>query len=222
MLIPAFAVDRTEVVLMALRRLTESGRIPRVPVYVDSPMALRALDVYEKAVADHDPDIRPEVTVDRDIFDPGALREIHTAQESMSINAPDEPCIIVSASGMATGGRIVHHLKHLLPDRRNTVVLVGYQAVGTRGRDLANGAQQVKMHGRYVPVKAEVATIEGLSVHADADELIAWLASAQWPPEVVYVVHGEPEASAGLASRIRGELDWLAVVPRDGEIVRID
>ena len=108
-----------------------------------------------------------------------------------------------------------------MPDDRNTVVLVGYQAVGTRGRDLADGAQQLKMHGQYVPVRAEVATVEGLSVHADSDELIAWIDSAPEPPQVVYVVHGEPASSAALAARIRSELDLLAVVPRDGEIVRL-
>lgn len=220
-LIPAFAVDRTEVVLMALRRLTDAGRIPRVPVFVDSPMALRALSVYEQAVASHSADVRPDVAVGRDVFDPGDLRELHSAEESMTINEPRHPCIIISASGMATGGRIVHHLKHLVPDDRNTVVLVGYQAVGTRGRDLADGARQLKMHGQYVPVRAEVATVEGLSVHADSDELIAWVDSAPEPPQVVYVVHGEPASSAALAARIRSELDLLAVVPRDGEIVRL-
>lgn len=220
-LIPAFAVDRTEVVLMALRRLTASGQIPRVPVFVDSPMALKALDVYEKATLEHSADIRAEVAVGSDTFDPGDLHELHTAEESMSVNDPGRPCIIISASGMATGGRIVHHLKHLLPDHRNTVVLVGYQAAGTRGRDLADGARQLKMHGLYVPVRAEVRSVEGLSVHADSDELVAWLGSAPEPPDAVYLVHGEPQSSAALAARIRSELDWMTVVAREGEIVRL-
>jgi metallo-beta-lactamase family protein len=220
-LIPAFAVDRTEVVLMALKRLVAAGRIPNVPVYVDSPMALRALEVYREAVAAHAADVRPDLEVDRSLFDPGQLHESHSAQESMALNEPDHACIVISASGMATGGRVVHHLKYLARNPRNSIVLVGYQAVGTRGRDLVEGVRQLKMHGEYVPVRAEVIDVEGLSVHADADELMAWLGSADEPPSVVYVVHGEPHASATLAQRIRSELGWMAVVPRDGEVVSL-
>jgi metallo-beta-lactamase family protein len=218
-LIPAFAVDRTEVVLIALDRLMDAGRIPQVPVHVDSPMALRALGVYRKALAAGDPELRPDL--EPGVLDPRDVREAHTAQESISLNQPGRPCIIVSASGMATGGRVVHHLRHLLPDRRNAVVLVGFQAAGTRGRDLVDGATEVKMHGRYVPVHAEIVQIDGFSVHADADEILAWLASTPSPPKVLYAVHGEPEASAALAARVRDELGWLAVVPRDGERVRL-
>jgi metallo-beta-lactamase family protein len=224
--IPAFAVDRTEVVLMALRRLMTDGRVPQVPVFVDSPMALGALAVYRDAIAARSPDVRPDLAGPgrpvQNAFDPGDLREVHDAAGSMAINNPGYPCIIVSASGMAAGGRVVHHLKHLLPDPRNAVVLVGFQAAGTRGRSLLDGARELKMHGRYVPVRAEVAMIDGFSVHADAGELLAWLASAPCAPEVVYVVHGEPEASRALADRVRTELGWSAVVPRDGEIVRVD
>ena len=219
--IPAFAVDRTEVVLMALRRLTREGLIPRVPVYVDSPMALGAMRIYQHALTAGDPDVRPDVAHDALVLDPGDLHEIHSAQESMALNAPRQPCVIVSASGMATGGRVVHHLRHLLPDRRNAVVLVGYQAEATRGRDLAEGATELKIHGRYVPVRAEVALIEGFSVHADADELLAWVGAAPQPPKVVYVVHGEPAASRALADRVRAELGLMAVVARDGEKVRL-
>ena len=219
--IPAFAVDRTEVVLMALRQLTQQGRIPRVPVHVDSPMAQRGLGIYRQGLAAHHPDVRDDLGSDALVFDPGDLREAHTVEESIALNDPDEPCVIVSASGMATGGRVVHHLKHLLPDPRNAIVLVGYQAQGTRGRDLVEGATHLKMHGRYVPVRAEVIQVDGFSVHADADELIGWLAAAAHTPDVVYVVHGEPRGSDALAARIRTELGWLAVVPRDGERVRL-
>jgi metallo-beta-lactamase family protein len=140
----------------------------------------------------------------------------------MRLNSPDSPSIVVSASGMATGGRVVHHLKHFLPDKRNSVVLVGYQALGTRGRDLAQGATKVKMHGLYVPVRAEVAQVEGLSVHADADDILTWLSSCPEPPRTVYVVHGEPEAAEALSERIAADLGWVAVVPRMGEVVRLD
>ena len=221
--IPAFAVDRTENVLMALRELMRAGDLPQVPVFVDSPMALAALRVYREALSAGDPQLRPDVIeVARsgvDPFDPGDLREARTAAESMLLNRPEMPCIVVSASGMASGGRVVHHLAQLLPQARNTVLLVGYQAVGTRGRALADGAPQVKIHGRYVPVRAEVAQLDEFSVHADADDLIGWLASAPEPPQACYVVHGEPEAAQALAVRIRGELGWCAVVPRPGESV---
>jgi metallo-beta-lactamase family protein len=220
-IIPAFAVDRTEVVLMTLRRLMAAGRVPQVPVFVDSPMALGALDVYRRAVAAHSADIRPHLGGLDAAFDPGDLREVHDARDSMAINDPGFPAIIVSASGMASGGRVVHHLKHLLPDPRNTVVLVGFQAMGTRGRALRDGAAELKMHGRYVPVRAEVVDVEGFSVHADADDLVAWLASGPDEPDVVYVVHGEPEASSALARRVRDELGWMAVAPRHDEIVRV-
>lgn len=218
--IPAFAVDRTEVVLHALAELSRSRTIPDVPVYVDSPMALRALEVYRSAIAGADPDLVPGLRADA--LDAGNLHEATSPQASQALNVPRSPCIVVSASGMATGGRVLHHLKHLLPDARHAVVLVGYQGAGTRARELADGARQVKIHGRYVPVRAEVVTVDGFSVHADADELLAWLRSAPVAPEACYVVHGEEAAAAGLAGRIRDELDWVAVVPRYGERVRID
>jgi metallo-beta-lactamase family protein len=123
---------------------------------------------------------------------------------------------------MASGGRVVHHLRHQLPDPRNTVVLTGYQAVGTRGRQLLDGARAVKMHGRYVPVAADVVQVPDFSVHADADEIIAWLGRVPRPPRTAYTVHGEPHSSAALARRIRDELGWCAVTPRYGERVRLD
>ena len=217
--IPAFAVDRTELLLLALQDLTRAGRIPRLPVFVDSPMALRGLDVYQLAVSQGHADVRPDLPVD--ILAGADLHEAHSALQSQELNEPARPSIIISASGMATGGRVLHHLKAMLPDPRHSVLLVGYQAVGTRGRDLADGATQVKIHGEYVPVHAEVVDVQGFSVHADGDELLAWLGCAPEPPKVVYVVHGEPAASAELARRIGAELGWLAVVARGGERVRV-
>jgi metallo-beta-lactamase family protein len=222
-LIPAFAVDRTEVLLQELRRLVRLGEIPDLPVWVDSPMALAGLEVYRRAVREGSPELRADVVrAGGDLFDPGRLREARTAEQSMRLNAPQVPSIVISASGMASGGRVVHHLRAMLPDPRHTVVLAGYQAVGTRGRDLAEGATQLKMHGRYVPVRAEIALAQAFSVHADGDELIAWLASAQRAPDACYVVHGEPDASAELVRRIGSELGWLAVAPRPGDRVRLD
>jgi metallo-beta-lactamase family protein len=216
-LIPAFAVDRTELVLHALSKLSADGAIPAVPVYVDSPMALAALDVYRSRSVRQD--LRPDLPAR--LVDLPDLHTAHSAQESMKLNEPRTPSIIISASGMATGGRVVHHLRHLLPDSRNTVILTGYQAVGTRGRQLAEGATELKMFGRYVPVRAEVVVDHGFSVHADASELLAWLRALPVPPETVYVVHGEPRSARSLAARIRAETGWCAVVPELGERVRV-
>ena len=221
-LVPAFAVDRTELVLMALKRLTEDGEIPRLPVYVDSPMALATLRVYERAIAQGSPQVRADLARSSGIFDPGELHAARTPDESRDLNAPRRPCIIVSASGMATGGRIVHHLEHMLPDARNTVVLTGYQAAGTRGRQLLEGARAVKIHGHYVPVRAEVVSVDDLSVHADAGEVVAWLGRAPQAPGTAYVVHGEPDSSAALVRRIRDDLGWNAVAPSYGEQVLLD
>lgn len=219
--VPAFAVDRTEVVLYHLRELMAAGAMPRVPVIVDSPMALRALGVYRRAVREGSPDVRPELH-DADPFDTGTLVEVTDPQWSRRIDEVHEPSVIVSASGMATGGRVVHHLAATLPDRRNAVALVGYQAPGTRGARLAAGERQLKMFGRWWPVRAEVERFDGLSVHADASELVDWVASAEAEPDTVHVVHGEPEASAGLQRRLVDRLDWCVVVPRHGERVLLD
>lgn len=217
-IIPAFAVDRTEVVLLALAGMLERGDIPDVPVWMDSPMALDTLEVYRR------PAYRDEVDAESlsAIAAMNQLREARTVEESMRLNTPGTPCIMVSASGMATGGRVVHHLRHLLPQARNLVLLTGYQAIGTRGRALADGAQEVKIAGRYVRVRAEVLQVDDFSVHADADELVSWLAEMPTPPETVHVVHGEPEASRALAKRIRAEIDCAVNVPRPRERVLLD
>jgi len=163
---------------------------------------------------------RTEVVLYR--FDTGHVREVTSVEGSMRLNSPHSPCIMVAASGMATGGRVVHHLKHLLPDPRNTVVLVGFQAAGTRGRDLAEGARQLKIHGRYVPVRADIAVVDEFSVHADAYELMHWLAQLPSRPQTCYVVHGEPSGSQALADRLHDQLGWCAVVPKHLERVRLD
>jgi metallo-beta-lactamase family protein len=219
--IPAFAVDRTEVVLHTLRMLEDQGRIPALPVYVDSPMALRVLGRYREAVTRRDPTIRPGVLDGGEPFAPGSLHECHSVDESKALNDLVVPSIIVSASGMATGGRVLHHLARRLPDPRHTVILPGFQAAGTRGRSLADGAASVKMLGRYVPVRAEVRVVEAFSVHADADELVSWLGRAPAAPAVTYCVHGEPDAAEGLRERVARGLERLAVVPRDGERVTL-
>ena len=159
---------------------------------------------------------------DRDVLGTGEVREARDVEASKAIDRHDFPSIVISASGMATGGRVLHHLTRRLPDPRNTIVLVGFQAVQTRGRMLAEGAREIKMLGRYVPVRAEIVTLPSFSVHADREELVAWLRTATSPPEHVYLVHGEAGAAAKLAGSIADELGWVAVVPTLGERVRLD
>lgn len=219
-LLPAFAVDRTPMLLQVLAELIAARLIPDVPVFVDSPMALAALEVYREAVDTEDPEIRSEVADGGAPDGPPGLRLAGSRDASASLNRPEYPCIIISASGMASGGRVLHHLRHQLPDPRNSVILTGFQVPGTRGRSLADGVRQVKIHGYYVPVRAEVVSIDGFSAHADADELLAWLDHIP-APETAYVVHGEPDASAALARRIEHELGWTAVEPYYGERVRL-
>lgn len=221
-LIPAFAVDRTELVLLEIRRLVEQGLVPDVPIHVDSPMALASLDVYRRAAARGGAQFRDEARRLMSDLDVRNVHEVHDVAGSERLNDPDHPCIVISASGMASGGRVVHHLARQLPDRRNCVVLTGYQAEGTRGRQLAEGARQVKIHGRYVPVRAEVVDVPDFSVHSDADETLQWLGRAPRAPRTVYVVHGEPSAAEALAARIAAELGWTAVVPSHGERVLLD
>ncbi len=215
--IPAFAVDRTELVLKALHELMDAGRVPRVPVWLDSPMATATLDIYRDAIAAGAPELRP---LPPDPFGASTLRVARTVEQSKALNEPKDPCVIVSASGMATGGRVVHHLAGLAPDPRNLIVLAGFQVPGTRGRDLLDGATAIKAHGRYIPVRARVLGLDEFSCHADADQLLAWLAAAPRPPRTCFTVHGEPGAAAALADRIHHELGWCAVSARDGEKVR--
>jgi metallo-beta-lactamase family protein len=218
-LVPAFAVDRTEIVLKALTELREAGRIPHdVPIFVNSPMAVAALAVYREAEGRGElrDDIQPE-----DFFNLPNLREITDAEDSKRLNHPDHPSIIISSSGMATGGRVLHHLEAMLPDARNCVIFTGYQGVGTRGRSLLEGMKQMKFRGRYVPVKAEIVSDGEFSVHADASDLIDWLRDLSPQPETVFVTHGEEGSSDAFAAKIRDELHLTVVVPRYKEKVAL-
>ncbi|MFN8023227.1 MAG: MBL fold metallo-hydrolase RNA specificity domain-containing protein [Acidimicrobiales bacterium] len=216
-IIPAFAVDRTEVLLYHLRQLHEAGRLPAVPVYVDSPMALAALSVYREAIDGHADDVRGDLHGDGSLFRLPQLDQVLDAEGSKSVSRMHGPAIVIAGSGMASGGRVVHHLERFLPDPASSVALVGFQAAGTRGRSLMEGAESVKIHGRYVPVRAEICDLSGFSVHADGSELIDWLRTAEREPNGVFVVHGEERASLTLRDRIAHELGWNAVVPQDGE-----
>ncbi len=213
LLVPAFAVGRTQELLWMLGRLEAAGRVPALPVYVDSPMAIEVSEIYGRHAEELDADWRV----------PGD-KVVHLArspEESKRLNALSGPVIIVSASGMATGGRILHHLSLRLPDPRTTVLLVGFQAAGTRGRSLQEGARQLRMFGREVPVRAAVETLDALSAHADRDEILRWLGGFTRPPAQTYLVHGEPRAAQGLAEAIRARYAWSVRPAADGEIVAL-
>lgn len=215
-LVPAFAVDRTEAVLKVITDMRKAGRIPEVPVFVNSPMALAALKVYRSS-----DELRPDIHVD-DFTDLKGLREVTSAEESKALNNPKFPCIIISSSGMATGGRVVHHLEHMLPDQKHSVVLTGYQGVGTRGRMLLDGVKELKMHGRYVPVRATIVQDKEFSVHADCSDLLDWLRDLPRTPRTVFLVHGEPDSAEALKQRIVTEFGITCVVARHGEVVSVE
>lgn len=220
-LLPAFAIDRTPLLVRVIGRMIRDGQLPDVPVYVDSPMALAAMDVYRSAASGAESEFRDELAQDPDPFGTEWVRRAPSAHQSERLNDPDRPCIIISASGMATGGRVLHHLEHQLPHARNGVIFTGYQVPGTRGHWLSQGAHAVKIHGRYVAVRAEVLTVHGFSAHADSAQVLEWL-HASPPPKAAFVVHGEPPGLAALAEDLHSQLGWTAVVPRQGERVRIE
>jgi metallo-beta-lactamase family protein len=211
--VPAFAIGRTQELMYDLAILQRAHRLPRLPSYLDSPMAINATEVYRAHPEDFDADMRSLLASGHSPLAWGDFHVARTTTESKAINAVPGPVLIVSASGMATGGRVLHHLRRRLPDPRSTVLLVGYQAVGTRGRKLEDGARWVRIFGADVPVRAHVETVPRLSAHADADGLLRWLRTAIRPPRRLFVVHGEPEPAAALAGRVRRELGWNVSVP---------
>ena len=221
LLIPAFAVGRAQQVLYDLRQLEEAGRIPSVPVYLDSPMAIQATIAYARHPEEHDGPMMAVEAAGTRPFAPRRLLLARTVEESRRLNDVGGPGIIVAGSGMATGGRILHHLKRLLPDPRTTVLFVGYQAAGTRGRLLQDGARDVKMLGVSVPVRAQIRATDAYSAHADRGEILRWLRGFQRPPEATYVVHGEAPAAAALRDAIAGELGWKVAVAEDGQRVML-
>jgi metallo-beta-lactamase family protein len=216
-LIPAFVVDRTQEVLWLLQHLEEERRIPVLPVYVDSPSATEVTEIYRRHVEEQDGEMRQRAQDGKNPLRTERIQFCRSVQESKRLNEVRGPVIIISASGMATGGRILHHLQRRLPDPRTTVLLVGYQAAGTRGRSLQDGARTIKMLGEQVPVRARVETIHGLSAHADQAETLRWLAGFARPPRVTYLVHGEPEAARALAQAITARYRWTVRVAQDGE-----
>ena len=221
LLIPAFAVGRAQEILYELRRLERSDRIPSLPVYLDSPMAIQATVIYAAHTEEHDTELKQVESTGARPFAPQRFRLSRTVEESKRLNDTDGPGIILAGSGMATGGRILHHLKRLLPDPRTTVLLVGYQAAGTRGRLLRDGARELKMLGTTVPVRARIAVSDTYSAHADRGEILRWLGGFRRPPDMTYIVHGETAAAAALREAITTELGWKAAVAEDGQRVAL-
>jgi len=205
--IPAFAVGRAQSLLFHFSQLRKRNRIPDVPIFLDSPMAVSATNIFHEHLGEHR--LTPEQC--NEAFDVATF--VRETAESKKLNSNPMPKIIISASGMATGGRILHHLKNYGPDRRNTILLAGFQAGGTRGAALRDGASEIKIFGDYVPVRAEVVSLDMFSAHADADELMRWLGEFGGAPKTTFVTHGEPTGSDALRLRIEEELGWEAVVP---------
>jgi metallo-beta-lactamase family protein len=212
LIIPSFAIGRVEEVLYWLRTLERASRIPPLPVYVDSPMAMSALEYYRRHASELDPDARP-ARGEASAFATSRYQAVSSARESADVVELPGPAIVIASSGMATGGRVLHHLAAALPDARNTVLFVGFQAPGTRGRALVDGATQVKIHGQLISVRAAIAQHDGMSAHADAAEILRWLHTFARPPRVIYLVHGEPLAQTALAARIQSELGWTTHAP---------
>ena len=220
-LIPAFAIGRTQLVLYLINELQRADLIPRLPIFVDSPMASSAVPMHRDHIEEHDLDMRALTAEEGCPITPPNLRMTRSVEESKDLNNLTMPAIIISASGMATGGRVVHHLRNRLDDSRNAVVFVGYQAQGTRGRMIQDGAREVSIYGHKVTVRAAIHTVTGLSAHADEEETLAWLENFDYAPRRTYLVHGEPEASQALAEAIRARLGWEVSIPEYGDAVDV-
>ena len=220
-IIPSFAIGRAEELLYWIKRLERTGRIKPTAVYLDSPMAVEALRFY----VDHEQELDDDVQAgdgSASAYTTKWFRAVTSARDSMEISQSDHPAIVISASGMATGGRVLHHLARCLPDPRHTILFVGFQAEGTRGRALVDGAKTVKIHGGMVPVAASVQRVDSMSAHADQSEIVRWLQTFKTPPQHTYLVHGEPGAQDVLKAHLDTTLGWSVHVPQHAEEVEVN
>jgi metallo-beta-lactamase family protein len=222
LVIPSFAVGRTQQLLYTLRELEEDKEIPSLPVYVDSPMAIDTTTVFEKNKGYYDLVAKVLEIRGTSILKPQQIRFCPHRDQSKALNQIKKHAIIISASGMATGGRILHHMRHRLPRRQDTLLFIGYQAEGTRGRTILDGNPTVRIHGEDITIKAQVENISGFSAHADYNEILAWLIGFNRPPIKTFLVHGEPDASASLAEKITDKLGWNVVIPKFQESFTLD
>jgi metallo-beta-lactamase family protein len=246
-IIPAFAVGRVEELIYWIKRFEDERRIPVLPVFVDSPMAIEALSRYSERLHELDADMQPEKHDEKAPHGPAArgesperrrreagqerqmaafaterFRTVSSAADSKQLTASRTPAIVISSSGMATGGRVLHHLKAALPDPRNAVLFVGFQAEGTRGRQLVDGAQSVKIHGQMVPVHARIEKVESMSAHADSQEILRWLGGFKRAPHMTFLVHGEVVAMQALQDSIKTKLGWSTRMPEHGETIGLE
>jgi metallo-beta-lactamase family protein len=220
LIIPAFAIGRVEEVIYALKKLEDAKRIPVLPVYVDSPMAARALQFYAERIDELDRDMTP-ATPGVKVFATTRMTTVTSAQQSIELVASARPAIIIASSGMATGGRVLHHLAATLPNPKHTVLFVGFQAAGTRGRLLVDGAKLVRIKGRDIPVAARIELLDSMSAHADAGEIMRWLDGFERAPAMTYLVHGEAAPLEALRARVSNDRQWPVHVARHHERVEI-
>ena len=220
LIIPAFAVGRSQNVLYYLRQLEEAGRIPVLPIFLDSPMAVRAVSVYCDHLDEHDFEMK-SLMAEACVLESGSVRMVKTTEESKALNQFKDPCVIISASGNLAGGRILHHLKSRLSDSRNTVLFVGYQPQGSLGRLLAEGKKEVKIHGKRIAVRARIESLHGLSAHADSEEILEWVSHIKHPPSQIFLVHGELQAQESLKGKLEKVITSKIVIPEYLEEVEL-
>lgn len=212
-IVPSFSIGRTQELLYFIHELEDRGDCPRVPIFIDSPMAVSTTEVYRVAYDEHDEDMVREHKIGHTPLEPENVTFVRDREQSMELNSRRGPMMIIAGSGMANGGRVIHHLKHRLGDPNTMVVFTGYQAQGTLGRRLIEGAETVRIFGQEVPVRASVDKLNALSAHADQGEMMRWLHGFKTPPRKTFIVHGEPPAQAALQARIQAELGWETVIP---------
>lgn len=222
LVIPSFAVGRTQELLFCIRELEEQGKIPSLPVFVDSPMAIDTTMIFEKRKGDYNLEAKILELEGKNILKTRQIKFCRSTEESKQLDEQKIPGIIISASGMVEGGRILHHLAHRLPHPQNTVLFIGFQAAGTRGRTIVEGKPTVKIHGQQIPIRAKIENISGFSAHADYNEILAWLMGFNRPPLKTFIVHGEPEAAEALAEKIKNRFGWDVIIPKFKESFEID
>ena len=221
LIIPSFAIGRTQELIYTIRQLEDEKKIPRLPLHVDSPMAINATEIYCGHPEEHDLDMQRLTDQEGGPLCTHQFFIHKTQEESKAINNLEGPFVLITSSGMATGGRVLHHLRQRLADPKTTVLFVGYQAEGTRGQVLQQGAKEIKMFGQMVTVRAKIKTIDGFSAHADQSEIMRWLQGFEEAPTKTYVVHGEPKAASALAEKIREQLKWPVAIPAQGDKVTL-
>lgn len=216
-LVPSFAIGRTQELLYYFKKLQSEGRMKRIPIFIDSPMAISATQLYAQAKEEHDQDMLISVEEGNSEMEPEGVSFLRDREQSKSINFRQGPMVIISGSGMANGGRIVHHLLRRLSQEETIVLFTGYQAEGTLGRRLLEGEPEVSIMGQEVQVRARIEKLNALSAHADRNEMLKWLGNFKTPPRTTFLVHGEPEAQDALAEKIRAELGWQVAIPEFGD-----